>query len=503
MIVKNNIEFKTAAAVLATNTVLNLLEHTPGIHINIVSNQRAEAIINRSIKNAELMGSRVNARKSHILANVNWNSLTKDQRAIATAFATDSSNERIQFSASDGKKVSLVFKQGNEDSAGIKHALFRHYTKGDGNFDINDMLCIPEIASKAKVTRYESGRNVYKYNMIGLTFTLLTYNKNGKEEFGDFYTNKKAPVAKKTKGAELNNGQQSIADGKNTLLSAPQYPIVDTKVQQYIDTTKRNPEKFISGKGVLYGFAIGNNIYLTQSGINPETPIHEYTHLWAKAMQLNSPDKWENIKDLLRNTPAWDEVAKDEVYSAIHQDDNAIAREALSRISGRANSFKLVGMAERITSDGPATRSMRSQRTSLVGRMKTALSQFWGWVGKDLLHLGKFSSIAEVSDRVLSDLLNKTNLKLGRRKEMNPELMVVNDKISHVSIFKMQDGSRAIRATYLGDPLEPRKITDTDYKRYDKATDADKKLIMMDLLGHYFKNDIQQASEKKDLSLQF
>ncbi len=37
--------------------------------------------------------------------------------------------------------------------------------------------------------------------------------------------------------------------------------------------------------GVVYGYAQNGNIYLTEQGLNPNTPIHEYTHLWGRPMQ--------------------------------------------------------------------------------------------------------------------------------------------------------------------------------------------------------------------------
>lgn len=51
--------------------------------------------------------------------------------------------------------------------------------------------------------------------------------------------------------------------------------------------------------------------------MNPNTPIHEYTHLWADAMMKHNKKEWQSVKELLRDTPAWDEVLKDKNYQYI------------------------------------------------------------------------------------------------------------------------------------------------------------------------------------------
>ncbi len=46
----------------------------------------------------------------------------------------------------------------------------------------------------------------------------------------------------------------------------------------------------------------------------------------------------------------------------------------------------------------------------LISNVHRALNKFWNWVGKDLFGIKKFSSIEEITDRVLYDLVNGTNL---------------------------------------------------------------------------------------------
>jgi len=87
--------------------------------------------------------------------------------------------------------------------------------------------------------------------------------------------------------------------------------------------------------GTVYGYAIGDVIYLTPDGINPETPIHEYTHLWARVLEKNSPEQWAELVDSLRNSIEWSVVHNDSYYSNICNDDSRLASEVLARLCGR------------------------------------------------------------------------------------------------------------------------------------------------------------------------
>lgn len=55
--------------------------------------------------------------------------------------------------------------------------------------------------------------------------------------------------------------------------------------------------------GKVYGWTVGGKIFLTKDGINPNTPIHEYTHLWAEAMRQRNAKGWQSVKDLLKQRP--------------------------------------------------------------------------------------------------------------------------------------------------------------------------------------------------------
>ena len=161
--------------------------------------------------------------------------------------------------------------------------------------------------------------------------------------------------------------------------------------------------------GTVYGWTIGGKIFLTEQGMNAETPIHEYTHLWANAMRRNNEQGWESVKDLLRGTPMWDEVLADKNYSNIHDNEDLVASEVLSRYSGKDNAKRLEDEAQRMISEAKGI-GAKADAVSLIDRVRRALQKFWDWVGKDLFGIKDFDSIEQVTDRVLYDLMNQTDL---------------------------------------------------------------------------------------------
>lgn len=171
-------------------------------------------------------------------------------------------------------------------------------------------------------------------------------------------------------------------------------------------TTLRTPQ------GTIYGWSVNGKIYLTEAGINPDTPIHEYTHLWAEAMMIKNKKGWDSIKSLLKDTPVWKEVIADPNYSNIKDNEDAVASEVLSRISGKKNAAKMEEEAQRAIDEAKGVFE-KAEATTILLNLKRAIKQFWHWVGKNVFGIKDFKNIDEVTDRILYDLLNNTKLNSG------------------------------------------------------------------------------------------
>ena len=90
----------------------------------------------------------------------------------------------------DGKVHKVVMRQGNENNAGAKHSLFRHYGTNVGVITKDDLLLIPEVIKKGEMQN-KGSRRAYKLSVNGVNYTIITEKKHNREEFFDFYSNRK------------------------------------------------------------------------------------------------------------------------------------------------------------------------------------------------------------------------------------------------------------------------------------------------------------------------
>ena len=173
--------------------------------------------------------------------------------------------------------------------------------------------------------------------------------------------------------------------------------------------------------GTVYGWAVNGKIYLTPDGMNPNTPAHEYTHLWAAMVEKNDPKLWNRIVEAMKESPTWNEVLLDEAYSDIHNNDSRMASEVLSRLSGEENYRRAMERAEQEikAADGIIE---KAKKIALWGRIKQALADFWTSV-KSVFGLTDKMPWTEFVNMALGDLYagvnpNAEGSPLERMKEL-------------------------------------------------------------------------------------
>lgn len=227
----------------------------------------------------------------------------------------------------------------------------------------------------------------------------------------------------------------------------------DLKITNHVEFMK-------TSQGTVYGWTVDGKIYLTRAGVNPETPIHEYTHLWAGAMRERNAEGWKSIKDLLQGSPVWEEVMHDPNYSHIKGDEDAVASEVLSRISGKENAKRFEEEAKKVIDE---TRDLleKARAVMLLNNVRRAVKQFWNWVGRHLFGIKRFASIDEVTDRVLYDLASKTNLKTGKGHDksligvdnqgnlVDDEGRLVTEKVGSIDDLRDEDFTSPSRSVEL------------------------------------------------------
>ena len=197
---------------------------------------------------------------------------------------------------------------------------------------------------------------------------------------------------------------------------ARNYVIFDEKDLQITDHVRF----FRTPGGEAYGFTVGGRIYIDPRTATADTPIHEYAHLWAGALRQANPKEWNNIVELMRDTPAWDEVKR--LYPELESDEE-IADEALAMYSGRRGAERLREAARRAW-DGSADLGAKAAAARAMGRVRDALKRFWKGVA-DFLHI-HYTSAEEVADKVMSDLLEGVNP--NSRAELSAEERAIEEQ---------------------------------------------------------------------------
>ena len=196
------------------------------------------------------------------------------------------------------------------------------------------------------------------------------------------------------------------------------------KDNTYIAEKKEVNARFLKDKsGTIYGWTSNGKIYLTKDGLNPKTMIHEYTHLWSNAMQIANPEGWQSVKDIMRQDPLWRDVKDDFNYADIADDEDMVVSEVLSRRSEQNNSVLLERQAQKVLREDSL--DLDYQANQLLFKMKEALNTFWDWVTTKLFNMKRFQSMEQISNRVLYDLVNSTELGRTESKHNQPQYSIL------------------------------------------------------------------------------
>ena len=161
---------------------------------------------------------------------------------------------------------------------------------------------------------------------------------------------------------------------------------------------------------IIYGCASKGAIYLNKDRMNPNTPIHEYTHLWFAALKDSNPELYARGVELMKQMPIWNEVTGDENYSDL-KTDYAIASECLSRLVGDKGAEKLNEIAKSVLDNKDMLESAKG--LSVINRFKDWLKGFWTWVRDSFSAWSKEDasrvSIDDLQNMTLSDLVKGIN----------------------------------------------------------------------------------------------
>lgn len=177
--------------------------------------------------------------------------------------------------------------------------------------------------------------------------------------------------------------------------------------------------KFAHGKGVVYGYTDGKEIVLNQEHLNPNTPIHEYQHLWRTAAKNMNPELIEHGDKLIMQTQLFADLKQDPNYN--HLTDEQICDEAFARLTGEDGAAILEQMAKDAIKENPLD---TAKELSVINKLKEWLKKFWYWAldtftkwkPEDI----KKMTLEDIRNLVLRDLANGVdprNVKFRMTKE--------------------------------------------------------------------------------------
>ncbi len=189
---------------------------------------------------------------------------------------------------------------------------------------------------------------------------------------------------------------------------------------------KDRVELMKTSNGVIFGFAVGGRIYITKRGLNPNTPIHEYTHLWVAAIRRFAKKLYANLQDLFsrKNLPdMWAEIDRDPFYGNLPEEEKL--SEVIARFTGKHGAKRMEEETQkRIDEARKQGKKQLANAILLREHIRQALKKMWNWVGENVFHIKNFGSREEVGDRILYDLLNGTDLRHPKEKDTKAEFSV-------------------------------------------------------------------------------
>ena len=201
----------------------------------------------------------------------------------------------------------------------------------------------------------------------------------------------------------------------------------------------REHRYFRTPSGEAYGFTVDGKIYLDPRIATAETPIHEYAHLWADMIRNVNAEAWNDIVDLMKATPIWEEVRG--LYPELKTDDE-IADEVLAHYSGRRGAERLREAQQHAAAETGKSVFERAAAVAAIERVKQALAKFWQSVA-ELFHI-RFTSAEEVADRVLADMLNGVNPnKVRNSSSVNVAEFAAKHHLNQNDIKKYADAMKS------------------------------------------------------------
>lgn len=183
----------------------------------------------------KFMGSTTKKRMKNVASQFEGRDLDKAQQVVADVYSGKDNNIDFSFTNGGTERI-MVMRQGNDEHAGTKHSLYRHFGVNKNYITVDDILSLPKMLNAS--TRKPSKKGTIEYSYTdkesGVTYTVVTKPVGNKEHFQNFYSDRKANPSDASHVAEGNTYTPEGArktDGN---------AFMDAKVDNNSETAKEN-----------------------------------------------------------------------------------------------------------------------------------------------------------------------------------------------------------------------------------------------------------------------
>ena len=271
---------------------------------------------------------------------------------------------------------------------------------------------------------------IREFAKLGVPITIKETGSVGKET-KDAFMKQKAELEKEFPQAKFVDVKMTkdayLKWGKNEEIKA------SIKEQKKAERkVKKAVKEFRTKDGEVYGFTDGEKIYLDTKKMKPETPLHEYAHLWCDMLRRVNPKEWENVKKLFDKV----EGLKDEVQKLYPElEGDALYEEMITTYSGREGTKKLEDVVRKLAAEDGNSVTESAKAKGFLEKVKEALTKYWKGVA-DVLGI-HFTTAEEVADKVLADWakgVDPRESEKGRGKSEESESKVEGNEPSEASL---------------------------------------------------------------------
>ena len=307
----------------------------------------------------KFMGSTTKKRMKDISTQLEGRELDEAQQAVADVYSGKKDNVSLTVEREDGSNK-IIMRQGNDNHAGTKHSVFRHYGVKANSLNVDDLLLIPTVLKEGERKVSDNGRVAYVYvdPTSQVKYTVVTEPKNNKEYFNDFYSNKKANPSETSRVVEnsTNTPEGAHNNDGNAFMRA--------KVDNNSETAKENGENLSVEdkiKAVSQQFGVDEaDVAMYANAIKKGSTAEAArarANIKRHLLQANE-DKISSFKELLKYTVPVNEALKENFG-----DVDAMIEERKQQMEAQRNAMEA---ARKRAEEEEAKRQKHLEELSLI-----------------------------------------------------------------------------------------------------------------------------------------